>query len=136
MSESRQVRRARERAEAKAARRPPQPEVERTIEVELRRHVEDPADYISDPDELEHEPDGWGTWGAEWWVKGSSQSTAHSDGELQKLIDSISESLTKWGDHYIFQLHWTLQGDPPEDGTLEDAIAETGVVLPTRLPTS
>jgi hypothetical protein len=57
MSESRQVRRARERAEAKAAWRGPQPTVERTIEIELRRHVEDPADYASDLEELEYEPD-------------------------------------------------------------------------------
>jgi hypothetical protein len=136
MSESRQVRRARERAEAKAAQRPPQPTVERTIEVELRRHVEDPAEYISDPDELEDEPDEWVTWGADWWLKGSSQSISDSDGDLQKLVDTITDSLTSWGDHYVFHLHWTLQGDPPEDGTLEDAIAETGIVLPTRLPTA
>jgi hypothetical protein len=76
------------------------------------------------------------TWGAEWWLKGSSSSTEHCEPELQELVDRIAQNLTRWGDHYVFQLQWTLQGDPPADGTLEDAIAEGGVVLPTRLPTT
>ncbi|MFI6827600.1 hypothetical protein ACIBG5_10905 [Kribbella sp. NPDC050241] len=106
----------------------------RTIEIELNRYVEDPADYVSDPAELEYEPDEYVTWSAEWWLKGSSQSTTDSDGELQKLVDTITTGLERWGDHYVFQLDWSLRGDPPDCLTLEQAVEETGVVLPTRLP--
>ncbi|MFF0345208.1 hypothetical protein [Kribbella sp. NPDC004875] len=117
------------------------PTVERTIEVELNRYVEDPSDSVSDPDELNYEPDEYVTWSAEWWLNGSSQSTPHAESELQELVDVVTRNLTRWGDHYVLHLDWTLRGDPPEDSTLDDAVAATGVVYPLgcrrrRTPTS
>jgi hypothetical protein len=134
MSESRQVRRARERAEAKAARRSPQPTIEQTVVVELSRYAEDPADYVS-VDELDDEPDEYVSWHATWGLEDSSVGAEHSEAELQELVDTITRDLSRWGEHYSFELKWTLRGDPPADGTLDDAVTETGVDLPTRWPT-
>jgi hypothetical protein len=110
-----------------------QPTLERTILLELNRHVEDPAEYDS-VDELDDEPDEYVNWSAEWWLEGSSSSTMHGELDLQELVDGITSDLAGRGDCYTFRLNWTLGGEPPADGTVEDAIAEIGVVLPDRWP--
>jgi len=133
MNESRQVRRARERAGAKSAQRPALPTVARTILIELSRYAEDSADYVS-VDGLNDEPDEYVSWHATWGLEDSSVGTEHSDAALQELVDTITDDLARRGEHYSFELKWILQGDPLADGTLHDAVTEAGVDLPVRWP--
>jgi hypothetical protein len=142
MTESRQVRRARERAEAKEAlgepvRRssasPSRPTVEQVITVNLSRYAEDPAEY-GNIDEQDDVPDEYVSWHASWGLEDSSTGTEHSESELQVLVEVITRDLVRRGSRYSFQIEWTLRGDPPADGTLDDAVTDAGVALPTRWP--
>ncbi len=135
MSESRQQRRARERAEAKAASRPglnldsapvasPQPAAQQravVLEVDLGRYVarDDPSDV---------------TWAATWGLRDASVGTEDSTEDLAELVRIILEDAQPLGDQYDVRIEWTLRGDPADGQAVADAIAAAGVTLPGRLP--
>ncbi len=131
MEESRQQRRARERAEAKSARRaqPPQtptsavPPTKRpqVLEVELSRF------YFPDDEE---EPVSWA---ATWGLRDSSVGTEDSNEDVQQLIRDILEDSRQWTDRYDLTIEWELSGDSPPGKSIEDVLAELGVALPGRI---
>lgn len=124
MSESRQQRRARERAEAKAANRrgpAPRPEEHRrphVLDVELSRFVDD------------EEPD-YVTWAAEWGLRGGAMGIEADSEDLQEIVDAVLEEAETWTDQFDLRIEWTLGGDAPEGQTVEQAVAATGIKLPT-----
>ena len=105
MAESRQQRRARERAETKAARRPlppgtPEPrpapsaaagpgtEAARVLEVELTRFCDADAEDGEEPV----------TWHAEWGLQGDSVGTEDGGTDVSELIDGVVEdAAAQWG---------------------------------------
>lgn len=98
MKEPRRQRRARERAEAKAARRaqpppaavsPPAPSRRpRVLEVQLSRF------YFPDD---EDEPVSWS---AEWGLRDDSVGTEDSNEDVHQLIRDIIEDARRWTDRY------------------------------------
>ena len=127
ISESRQQRRARERAKRKGATRTgphhqlplsdPHPlnatagDIQRTrvLDVELYRFVDpdDPA-YMS--------------WSAEWGMRDDSQGGEDSNENLQKLVNAVIEDARHWTNQFDLRIEWTLNGDPPPGGTIADAV--------------
>ena len=141
MTESRQQRRARERAEAKAARRStrpgtpsPAPAAEalglrrpRVLEVELTRLVDDDAEDGDDPV----------TWHAEWALRDDSVATEDSGQDLGELIDGVTEdAAAQWGSRYDLTIEWELNSADrlPEGQTIEGIIEGLGVTLPRTVP--
>lgn len=129
MSESRQQRRSRERAEAKAASRPgPTPAGEpvrtsRVLEVELDRIAgdEDDPDYVA--------------WAATWGLREDSVGHEDSSENLSKLVEAIlHDARASWGERYELRIEWIVGGDAPAGRTVDDAIAATGITLPS-MPT-
>ncbi|WIX76641.1 hypothetical protein QRX50_35030 [Amycolatopsis carbonis] len=119
MTESRQQRRARERAELKASRPGLSARPTRVVEVVLRRGVDD-----SDPD------DPYISWGAEWAVRDSSEGVEDQEEDLAVLVQHIVEDLQAMAQRYTVRLEWTLEGDPSEGMTIAEAVAAAGVTLP------
>lgn len=129
MSESRQQRRSRERAEAKTARRPgPASTTEtarpsRVLEVALDRIVVDDA---ADPDPV--------SWSAAWGLREDSVGHEDSSENLPELIEAIlDDARTSWGQRYELRIEWIVGGDAPEGQTVDDAVAATGSTLPSTL---
>lgn len=130
MTESRQQRRARERAEAKAATRPGpnrapampaaagQPLV---VEADLDRFEMD----ANDPSDV--------AWSAEWGLRGDDVGIEDHSDDLQELVDSFLEECQQWITDDDLQIVWNLGGDRPEGRTIEDEIANAGITLPARL---
>ena len=144
MAESRQQRRARERAEAKAARRPlppgtpgprsapsaaaaPAPRGQGVLEVELTRFCDADAEDGEEPV----------TWHAEWGLQGDSVGTEDSSTDVSELIDGVVEdAAAQWGSQYDLTVEWELSaGDRlPEGQTIEGIINGLGVTLPHTVP--
>lgn len=142
MSESRQQRRARERAAAKAPTRPgphAQPGPERrarpahprrqdsasarrpaVLDVEVGRY--------DDPDDLDYVG-----WSAEWGLRGSSSGTEHASDNLQEVVDAVVDEAQELSARYELWIEWSLSGDEPEGKTLNEAVADAGVTLPNSL---
>ncbi|MGH3503946.1 MAG: hypothetical protein ACRDQA_24080 [Nocardioidaceae bacterium] len=133
MSESRQQRRARERVERKATTRPG-PDIrpvaveqhmteptrkERVLEVALTRDV--------DPDDPEQV-----AWAAEWGLQDDDVGIEDTNEDLQELVDAITEDArSQWADRYDLTIEWTLDGDRPAQGSIAEAVAQSGIILPT-----
>ncbi|MFE3758830.1 hypothetical protein ACFXO9_31385 [Nocardia tengchongensis] len=136
MNESRQQRRARQRAEQKATTRPgprrdqppltaKQPHV---IVASLHRNVDD-----SEPEP--GEPAEWVDWSCEYELRGERVGIDDSGNpDLHDVVNGVLDYARQWSDRYDITIEWTVDGDPPEGGTVEDAIAALGVTLPTRIP--
>lgn len=113
MEESREQRRARERAEAKAARRSQPPRVPTSpvasaksphvLEVELSRF------YF--PDNEDEPVSGAATWG----LRDSSVGTEDSNEDVQQLIRDIIEDARRWTDCYDLTIERELSGDSPPE---------------------
>ena len=131
MSESRQQRRARERAEQKTASRPG-PRVQQSSAAAVRRpHVVVASlnRFVDDED-----PD-WVCWSCEYELRGESVGIDDSGNpDLHDVVNGVLDYARRWSDRYDITIEWTVDGDPPEDGTVEDAIAALGVTLPIRIP--
>lgn len=131
MKESRQQRRARERAEAKAT-RPPQPPAAATgapipprrphvLEVELSRF------YFPGDDEPV-------TWSARWGLRDDPVGTEDSNEDVRQLISDIIEDVRcQWTDRHDLTIEWDVSGDAPPGKTVEDMLAELGVTLPEKV---
>lgn len=90
------------------------------LEVSLSRFVDDEdPEYVS--------------WSAAWGLKDNSSGTEHSCQDLDELIGDILHDSRHWGDRYDVSLQWTIRGDQPADGTIEDEIARLGITLPHTL---
>ena len=146
MAESRQQRRARERAEAKAARRSlppgtpssapappaataPAPRRQRVLEVELTR-------FCDDPDDVEDGEDP-SAWHAEWALQDDSVATEESGIDVSELINCVvQDAAAQWGSRYDLTIEWKLNAaDPlPEGQTIEGILNDLGVTLPRRVP--
>jgi hypothetical protein len=143
MKETRQQRRARERAEAKAASRPgPNPTAGRqdrqppglrqvgsiatddVVEVRLRRIVEEIVD--------EQDPDGHiaVTWAVEWGIRDGSWGIEDGGAKLQELIDALLADLRNAANGGTVPIEWTIEGDRLDGQSPEAAIEATGVTLP------
>lgn len=139
VSESRQQRRARERAEQKATSRPgpnqPSPPAEQAvakrpwvIDAELRRNVDDSPPEPGEPPE-------WVDWSCEYGLRDESVGIDDfGNPDLKDVIEGVLEYARQWSDRYDITIEWTVDGDPPTGGTVKDAIAALGVELPTRIP--
>lgn len=92
------------------------------VDIELYRTVfDDPGEtYVS--------------WGAEWGLRDDSVGVEDSNENLADLVADILEDLRSWTDRYSLRLEWDLSGDPPDNGTVADAVAEWNVTLPAVLP--
>lgn len=131
MEESRQQRRARERAERKAAHRSQSPQTPTSaiaptkrphvLEVELSRF------YFPDDEE---EPVSWA---ATWGLRDNSVGTEDSNEDVQQLIGDIVEDARRWTDRYDLTIEWELSGDSPPGKSIEDVLEELGVALPDRI---
>ena len=131
MKESRRQRRARERAEAKAARRaqPPPAVVStpapsrrpRVLEVQLSRFY-----FPDDQDEPV-------SWSAEWGLRDDSVGTEDSNEDVHQLIRDIIEDARRWTDRYDLTIEWTLFGDSPRGKTVQDMLTELDVILPEKI---
>jgi hypothetical protein len=133
MNESRQQRRARERAEAKAARRaqPPQDPAAAAVAPARRPHVlEVQLSRFSFPDD-EEEPV---TWSAQWGLRDDAVGTEDGNEDVQQLIYDIIEDARRWTDRYELSIEWELSGDAPHGKTVEDVLSELGVTLPETVP--
>jgi hypothetical protein len=132
VSESRQQRRARERAERKNAGRGARSAgvgpVRRSVRgytVEVHRHEFDEQD----------EDDGvW--WGAEAGLTNDSVGYDHESREdlAELLAEVVEDARERWGSRYDLRLEWTLTGDlgdPPV--SLAAAAAAAGFELPDRV---
>lgn len=130
MSESRQQRRARERAAAKAAsglgpRSGPAPAaaaVPRVLEVELNRYVMDG----NDSDDV--------SWTATWGLRGGDVGVEDNGEDLRDLVDAVLADVRAWpgGD---LRIKWTIGGDAPRGQTVEDVIAAMNITLPSTCAT-
>ena len=150
MKETRQQRRARERAEAKTASRPgpnasaggqdrqpagfrPIGSVSATdvVEVRLQRIVEEIVDQ---------DPDGYVavTWGVEWGIRDGSWGIEDSGSEPRELVDGVVADIRKSANARTVPLQWTIEGDHVDGQTPEAAIESAGITLPatTQPPTS
>lgn len=129
MKETRQQRRARERAERKAARRghgtstprtapaPVPPKSPHVLEVQLSRfHFPGEEEPV--------------TWSAEWGLRDDSVGTEDSNEDVQQLVNDIVEDARRWADRYDLTIEWTLSGDTPRGKTIEDILRELSVTLP------
>lgn len=130
MSESRQQRRARERAAAKAARRPatpsqvpvPAPRRSHVLEVALSRF------YFPDDEE---EPVSWA---AEWGLRDDPVGTEDNNEDVRQLIEDLLEDARRqWADRYDLSIEWELSGDAPRGKSVQDVLTELGVTLPGKL---
>jgi hypothetical protein len=130
VSESRQQRRARERKEAKLARRPPAPVPEasastsnkRIIDIELNRIVldDDPSDiYVA--------------WAVEWGIRDDSVGTEDNSEDLAELVEGVLSDLRSMAEDYELELEWIVGRDPPAGKTISAEIADLGVKLPSTL---
>jgi hypothetical protein len=142
MAESRQQRRARDRAEAKAARRSlppgapgptsappaaPAPKRQHVLEVELTRFDDDDAEDGEDPV----------AWHAEWALQGDDVATEDSGTDVSELVNGVVEdAAAQWGSRYDLTIEWKLNaGDPlPEGQTIEGILIGLGVALPRTVP--
>ncbi|MGH8420787.1 MAG: hypothetical protein ACRER3_00335 [Pseudomonas fluorescens] len=130
MTESRQQRRARERKEAKLARRPaspppgtPDPEPRnRIIDIQLSRIVLD-----DDPDDI------YVAWAAEWGIRDDREGTEDNSQDLTQLVEWIRADLRPMAERYELKLEWFVGGDAPEGKTVWDEIARLGVQLPSTV---
>lgn len=125
MTESRQQRRARERAERKAATRPglnlpPPPRRPGVADVELHRMVDD-----EDPT--------WMGWHAEWGIRGQSVGVEDSAPDLAAIVAGVLDDLRSYRRWDIVRIEWSLGGDKPPGQTVADAVAAAGVTLPNHL---
>lgn len=133
MSESRQQRRARERAERKNAGRTTTPagagsvpvaSVSRPVRgytVEVYRHEFDEQD----------EDDGvW--WGAEVGLTDDSVGYEHESREdlAELLAEVVEDARERWGSRYDLRLEWTLTGDVSDPPV---SLAAAGFELPDRV---
>ena len=136
MGESRQQRRARERAEAKAADRtgrhpvPVEAAAPDGDGVSRPSQVLDVALYrFVDPDD----PDGV-TWSAEWGLRDEEVGVEDNSESLQEVVDAVLQDARELVADYDLQIAWEIDGDPPRGQTVKDAIATLGVTLPTEPP--
>ncbi|MGW5384001.1 hypothetical protein [Nocardia sp. NPDC003963] len=139
MSESRQQRRARERAEQKAASRPgpnhssppAEPTVAkrpRVIDAELWRNIDDSPPAPGEPPE-------WVDWSCEYGLRDESVGVDdHGNPDLADVVQGVLDYARQWSDRYDITIEWIINGDPPAGGTVEDAIAALDIELPTRIP--
>lgn len=122
MGETRQQRRARERAAAKAARGPGANFPPLEIVVELFRYA----------DEDDDGPYAW--WVAQWAPRDSGVGTEDSNEVLEELVASVLEDCRSWMTRYDVRLEWVVDGDAPGGRTMAEAVREAGVTLPDRIP--
>lgn len=122
MSETRQQRRARERQKAKrqTGRGPNIVKPVRVYDVELYRN-----NPIDDGDDV--------SWYAEWGLRDSSIGTEDSSEDLAELIASIIDDLRGESARFTVHVAWHIDGDPPPEGTIREAIAAENVELPEVL---
>ena len=73
-------------------------------------------------------------WAAEWGLRDDAVSIEDTNDDLQQLVDDIVDDVRQWAGRYELSIERELGGDAPADKTIQDMIAETGVVLPAKLP--
>ncbi|MEV6139615.1 hypothetical protein AB0L63_26910 [Nocardia sp. NPDC051990] len=94
----------------------------RVIIASLNRFVDD-----EDPD--------WIWWSCKYELRGESVGIDDSGNpDLQDVVNGVLDYAREWSNRYDITIEWTVDGDPPDDGTVEDAIAALGVTLPARIP--
>ncbi|MGH3423926.1 MAG: hypothetical protein ACRDO8_04305 [Nocardioidaceae bacterium] len=92
---------------------------ERVLEVALTRDV--------DPDDPEQV-----AWAAEWGLQDDDVGIEDTNEDLQELVDAITEDArSQWADRYDLTIEWTLDGDRPAQGSIAEAVAQSGIILPT-----
>ncbi|WP_461146034.1 hypothetical protein [Salinifilum aidingensis] len=85
--------------------------------------------HLADPDD----PEVTG-WTARWGLHDSDHSSADHDEDLAELLRAILDDLAPLSEFYTLTLAWQLGGEAPEGHTVAEAIADTGITLPTSMP--
>ncbi|MHA6801786.1 hypothetical protein [Bounagaea algeriensis] len=91
------------------------------VDIELHRTVD------------EHDPEVTG-WTAHWQMGEASRGRQDHDEDLAALLTAILTDLAPLGEYYTLTLAWQLGGQAPAGHTVAEAVAATGLSLPTRLP--
>lgn len=73
------------------------------------------------------------TWFATWGLRDDDVGTEDSGEDLAELVSAIVEDAQVWSDRYDLTIEWTVGGDAPPGGSVEEAVAAAGVVLPQTL---
>jgi hypothetical protein len=73
------------------------------------------------------------TWAGEWDLlyQGVGEEDTNYD-DLDDLIDDVLEFAERFGKDFDISIEWTIGGDPPPNGTVEDVINALGIILPGR----
>lgn len=71
------------------------------------------------------------SWAASWGLHGDTSGIEDSSDKLAELVAAILADLQPWTSRYTLTLAWTLDGDAPRGHTVAEAVAATGVTLPT-----
>jgi hypothetical protein len=80
------------------------------------------------------EPEEWIDWTCEYELRDDGSGIDDSGNpDLRSVVDGVIDYARSFSDRYDLTIEWTVSGDPPPGGTVQDAIAALGVVLPTRL---